>query len=291
MIDWAKYAGLTAFFLTVLVCSFLWAISYQPVPCRGPMAQNNNCSAEKERSHAAGQTQNADLLPPAITLVPAPKSEEETRRDERQRFEKSANERGLTVATWVVAFATALLFGAVAVQAYLFVRQLGIMRDTLDKAETRDKILYRAYVSGGGIAVKTIITKDGVSREVLAFRLDVNNYGQTPGELFEYGIGFCKFSEVKNLSQTPVYKWHFFRDIIQPGVGSRPTRFIEIPKEYPDPVIYGRFGYRDVWGDWHSEGFFQHGAISIVAPSSAYIDADPAWYGPPEAGGRHYETE
>jgi hypothetical protein len=191
MRDWAKYAGLTAFFLAALVCSFLWALSYPPPPCRGPIAQSNNCSAEKERDHATGQAQNADFMPPKITLVPAPKSKEEAERDERERFEKATNERGLTVATWVVAFATIFLFGAVAIQAYLFVRQLGIMRDTLNKAETRDKVLYRAYVSGGGIPVKTIITKDGVSREALVFRLDVNNYGKRPENFLNTASDFA----------------------------------------------------------------------------------------------------
>ena len=78
----------------VIVCSFLWAISYPPSPRHAPRAE-----ADKSSAYAKDQPI-------------APKSETETQRDEQERFEKAANERGLTIATWVLAFATVFLVSA-----------------------------------------------------------------------------------------------------------------------------------------------------------------------------------
>jgi hypothetical protein len=125
----------------------------------------------------------------------------------------------------------------------------------------------RAYISGGGAPIgDRAVTKDGITKAVPLFQLDINNYGKTPGKLLEYGIGWCEIDEVPNLPTRPEYEWHFFRDMIQPGRPSRPIAHLLIPiKDIPSAVIFGRFGYRDIFGQPHSDGFIQHGGKPIQA--------------------------
>jgi len=204
-----------------------------------------------------------------------------------------------------VTAATILLVVVGGVQIIVFLRQLKLIRLSLkpaeeaakaaqdsaqvahrviDEAAKRDKILYRAYISGGGVLesreierpltnVPTIpysVKIETVRERVLTgrFELHINNYGRTPGELIEYGIGFCEEGKVP---LTPDYKRKSHHDWIQPGRGHRPIDWIQMPEG--QPIVYGRFYYRDVFGEEHSCGFIQHGATTIPAPE-VYTSSD-----------------
>jgi hypothetical protein len=123
----------------------------------------------------------------------------------------------------------------------------------------------RAYIWGGGPLATS-----------KALQLTVNNYGKTPGLLTEYAVGFCSRT---NIPPTPQYNIRErFHDWIPPIPEMiRPIRIIEFTQ--PDPLIYGRFWFRDVWGADHSIGFVlvtitdphtgQAGTSGIIPPEIA----------------------
>src|SRR5262249_51774613 len=101
--NWAKLSGFVLIFLSIIVCSFIYAVSY-PSPHGGRLQTE--------------QLQRSD-----------------DRAEEREKIEKAANERSLTVATWALVLATGFLFFAAAVQAGLFVWQLDLIRRSLGDAK------------------------------------------------------------------------------------------------------------------------------------------------------------
>jgi hypothetical protein len=216
-----------------------------------------------------------------------------------------------------VAFFTFCLVAVGAVQAALFLWQLKLIRRglepaeeaakaaqetarvshrSLDEAAKRDKILYRAYISGGGVPEVRITdlghqTIEGVMGGSMtkhlgfarvptgSFQVHVNNHGRTPGEMIEVAIQFCNADAVPAEpiydNRIPHHNW------IGPGTQSRPILSVPIPTEYSDPIVYGRFFYHDIFSDkvrW--SGFFQNinretgESQSIPPPSRAYTDWD-----------------
>jgi hypothetical protein len=150
----------------------------------------------------------------------------------------------------------------------------------------------RAYVSGGGAPTRDRqpITRSGVTKSAYLFKLCINNYGKTPGEILEYGVGWCNADEVDKLPARPQYKWFFYRDMVKPGIGSHGIKWLEIPEGISKAVIFGRLGYRDIFGECHSDGFIQEGGKPIIAPHYSYIASDPEW-DLPEVGKRRYEKD
>lgn len=137
----------------------------------------------------------------------------------------------------------------------------------------------RAYLHGGGEPIGVQMWPvNGTLQNLPTFRLDINNHGKTPGELLEYGIGWCRIGEVDKLPVMPHYKWYYYRDFVQSNA-PREIKKLKIPNDIPigDAVIYGRFGYKDIFGERHSNGFVQHGAKPIMAPHLAYTESDPPW--------------
>jgi hypothetical protein len=119
----------------------------------------------------------------------------------------------------------------------------------------------RAYLTGGGGP------EDGRG---LIFKLDAANYGKTPAFIFKYAIEFCN---VDTLPAEPDYKEpYFFSDRLAPG---ERKLFDEIA--ITGSIAYGRFWYRDIWGDEHSFGFILtisggRSYADVVGVSSAYTD-------------------
>jgi hypothetical protein len=163
----------------------------------------------------------------------------------------------------------------------------------------------RAYLSGGGAPeyeeFTTMTTGAYVPRKPhLApkpmkhvrdtgwFRLDINNHGKTKGQIIEYGYGWCEVDKVADLPERPVYKWVYYRDQIGPGTQSRPIKRVRMP--IGKPIIFGRYGYVDIFGNRHSDGFIQHRGNPIAPPHPSYTEADPAW-DLPDIGRRKYEQE
>jgi hypothetical protein len=107
------------------------------------------------------------------------------------------------------------------------------------------------------------------------FQFDINNHGKTKGEILEYGYGWWEADKLAELPRLPPYKWVEFRDQIGPGVQSRGIKRIKIPSNRT--VIFGRIGYRDIFGKPHSHGFMQELGKPIAPPHRSYTETDPPW--------------
>jgi hypothetical protein len=132
----------------------------------------------------------------------------------------------------------------------------------------------RAYLSGGGDA-----TPDRTR-----FRFDVNNYGKTPGEILQICWGTCTADNIPSAPPAVYPSNIHFRDWIEPGRRSRNlsahTRYPPIPTG--DDVFYGRYFYRDIFGQVYSVGFIYRLDVN-GAPMA--IEANPGY------GDERYECE
>jgi hypothetical protein len=260
--NWARAGGLAGIFFAVLVCSFLWGLSYQT-----PKHDYSDAKTKAQTSQKAEQA--ADKVPPAIALSPSPKEAPEAERAEWERYEKLE----ITRATWVLAVATVWLFIAVGVQALLFVWQLRLIKEGLKPAEQAAKAAEeaakaanlnaqavidaeRAYMFGGGPAI------GGDSPEYMYGTID--NYGRTPGFLKRVDWGIC--DEADFPTNISVYS------IIESGC--LPMEKIEIEDVYPSTpkgnpyyplrfpflrnigrIFFGRFVYHDIYGKYRYSTF------------------------------------
>jgi hypothetical protein len=207
--------------------------------------------------------------------------------------DKPADRRLDWLKSWTLSdgIAALALIAFVAQAIYLRLQARELRKSARDRLDYGRKI-ERAYVSGGGAPVgKKLFIENGVAREHPAFQLDINNFGHTPAELWDLAINWCEFDKVSDLPELPTYKWYFFRDAVQPGIGSRPLKFLKIPTGLSKPVIYGRYYYRDIFGDGHSNGFIQREGTPIVTPHLSYTEADPEWDDLSRIGKRQYEKE
>jgi len=144
--NWARAAGFAAILIAALVCGFMWAISYPPIPRTGPQTKPYNSHASAERQPTKTNQGNALRVPMPIQTEPSSHENPDTERNEGENFEKTANERSLTVATWTIAVVTLLMVFAVGTQAALFVWQLGLMRDGIDDAAAQHVVTSRPFV-------------------------------------------------------------------------------------------------------------------------------------------------
>ena len=141
---------------------------------------------------------------------------------------KSRDHTVEAIATVVIAFFTWTLWGT-------------------HRAQLRDhRDIQRAYIWGGGglnVPHSTHLS------------LGCNNYGKTPGLLTEYAVGVCPSDKIPwipryNLCRTTYHDW--IRPV--PERNHPLSRTFDI-SGLANPLIYGRFWFRDVWGGKHSVGF------------------------------------
>lgn len=185
--------------------------------------------------------------------------------------------------TVIVAIATYFLYSAT--------RSLVVSAENVaQKQLARSEDIERAYMSAGGSRQPPrALTPDERTKANLGpppsgtdyfipsewFQFDVNNHGKTPGEILEYGYGWCEADKVAYLPKFPEYRWVEFRDQIGPGTQSRGIKQIKIPQD--KPVIFGRIGYKDIFGKRHSHSFMQEIGKPIAPPHSSYTETDPLW--------------
>ena len=147
----------------------------------------------------------------------------------------------------------------------------------------------RAYISGGGVpemraegrAMGSLKTGKVVHIPVPTgrFTIHINNQGKTPGEIFQIAIEFCTADAVP---AEPIYTNRIHhQNWIGPGTQSRALFSVPIPADLADPIVYGRFFYRDIFSETvHSSGFFQDidrrtgQSQSAAPPSRAYTEWD-----------------
>ena len=267
--NWARLAGFVTIFVSIIVCSFLYAISYPPVPSSGPTIQGYNGVSSPIDKH------------------PSTNENAKAQRDERERLEKAANERGLTVGTWSLVFVTLFLVLATAVlgiatfiaaiaakqaaehiprveRAYLFV----VVND-----ETFRKPLLDAYV----LANST--NQDSLVIAPLSVEFSFENQGKTPAVVREISASISHLSE---LPPAPTY----IADLrLLPKnlyvAPSKPTEKTEVSLQGPvsyrgatsicgrgDSFIwfFGRILYDDIFGNAHEHAFVWRFSMGYFLP-------------------------
>lgn len=115
--------------------TFLWAISYPPSPSGRTHIQENyqypkpSQSSGNQNKFQRGARLTANQGTSSTPNANPPQGKQQ------DSFEKTANERSLTVATWALAFVTLMLVLIAAGQAVLFLWQLDLMREGVDDAK------------------------------------------------------------------------------------------------------------------------------------------------------------
>jgi hypothetical protein len=275
--NWAKAAGIITIFVSVIVCSFLWAISNPPSPSRGPIAHSDQHQPQSGKQGSDSDQVGTKGVPLFVQIAPAANGTAEAERDERERQQKAANERGLTVATWLMAFATFFLVVVAAGQAGLFVWQLGYMRDGMKDAA----IAARAARDGAGAATESARIARSVERPYIApikaelsypggdfipeegmpltLEMDLQNFGKGLAFLLGYGIAHevCQAGQEGGKPLIEPERFHGIR--LSPGSIFKTKAsygLIRVPiKEYESFLngsncffLYGYLRYLDLFG-------------------------------------------
>ena len=225
--NWARAAGFITIFTSAIVCSFLWALSNPPTPSSRPSAEQNHASAHTEQQPSDSNQRGTKAVPLAVEIVSPKEGTPEAERQEEDRREKAANERGLVVATWILAVVTGLLFPAAATQAGLFVWQLNYMRKGMDDAAMAAKAAKEAADTAkiqAGVARDTLsIMKDTAERQMRAY------VTYSDGQISFSGGSYATSVKVKNSGQTPAYN-------LTSWIGSEIADVLEGPPIYSPPI-------------------------------------------------------
>jgi hypothetical protein len=139
----------------------------------------------------------------------------------------------------------------------------------------------RAYISAGGLRrfIPRPIApayREYTLVDTFKFEFHVNNYGKTPGIVFQIGWGFCERNAVPNME--PAYQTKYFDSRINPGTSGLFLEAIDIPQTLTQPAVYGRVYYRTIFGDRFSSGFLYWipptpgDSESIAPPNPRYTD-------------------
>lgn len=290
---WAQAAGFISILVSVIVCSFLWAISYSPIPSSEPKTQHNYAAPNTEQKSPEANQSGTKRVPLAVQIVSPDEKTPEADREEQERRQKAANERGLTVATWTLAFATALLFVTASIQAGLFVWQLRLMgrgmRDaTMAANAARQSAEATTLATRASVAVELpiiysrielftidplVIQGDPFTKPVLAYfppkdaRLIIrfHNFGRTPARAERYCIMRVVTYE---LPPEPGYSSALLPSgtVIEPGqdldadyfrraIGLTDAERAMLTGAQADLWVYGMIQYRDFLGTLHTHRF------------------------------------
>jgi hypothetical protein len=178
-------------------------------------------------------------------------------------------------------------------QLIAFIKQAIYMRDSAAEMKkttavaikaSDDQIAHsheieRAYISGGGMRAKEPfdVSANGTVRfrETDQFEFHVNNYGKTPGKVYQLGCGFCEETAIPN--GNPAYDTHYVNSWINPGRSGLPLSIVVIPAHLQRPVVFGRVYYETIFGQRFSSGFLYRvpkssGSESIPPPDPRYTD-------------------
>jgi hypothetical protein len=264
----------------MLLASICAAYSQQP-PQSGTASQTQQSKPAAPRDDDQQGSKSTPVIMSrgshvVIDIVPEP-AEAGSKETDGDRNEKAANDRKLVQYSRDLDILTAILALIGAIQIGVFAWQGFQLKRSVDLAERRDKILERAYMSGGGVPERQKIM--GASGIVVLgnltgkFEFHINNHGKTPGELMQIAIEFCDRSEIP---ESPTYHPEPFHDWIGPNTQSRAMKRKEIPEGVT--AVYGRVYYRDIFKVDHSSGFIQSleadgGSLPLHAPD-AYTSYD-----------------
>jgi hypothetical protein len=109
-------------------------------------------------------------------------------------------------------------------------------------------IIERAYISGGGWLDS--------GNHPAQFVLTIENNGKTPAYLYGYALFICDRNSLPSEPNylRPEFPMTKYVDRISPGGIFKPiTR--RTSQTVPNPIAYGRFWYKDIWGKKHFFSF------------------------------------
>jgi hypothetical protein len=282
-----------------------------PAP-NAPALQPPQREGSATQQAASPEQRGSEDHPVVVKVLPAEKTAEERAQEQHDRSDKSSADWWLIRLTGALAFVGILQFAALIVQAIVFRVQATALRESVDltrniadrqERDMRDSIteaaraatamrdvaeaaqisanaaqraaetpqrVERAYVSGGGEAQG----RDGQYNSGY-FRIDVNNYGKTPGEIIRIRYGHCDIGWLDGQKEPAWAGTEDWIEWIAPNTPSRRTIFPHIPKSDGHLVVYGRIYYRDIFRRGHSCGFIlrvkSDGTTDpIAAPSPDY---------------------
>ncbi len=259
-------------FLTA-IASDSWGESKQ----QSPKASQQTTSQEER---------GTEKSPVVVKVLKAEKTPDELNSEK----EKQESDRLLVSLTGDLAKYTKALFWATGflglITAGLVFVGFRQVRDAKRELEHARQI-ERAYLSGGGApfleTIERIENIPGVMgggttqtrierRPTGRFNLCVNNYGKTAAELRGFAVNFCDSSDIPT---NPIYERRYWYDWILPGDRARHVTFIDIPTNGASTAAYGRFYYRDIFGQTYSTGFINR--INRDNGESVPIDAPRAY--------------
>jgi hypothetical protein len=255
-----RYLELAFWLLLGAVCA---AYSQQPPPSGSEANQQQQSKPTSSQEQSPDNQQDSKRPPIIVTggsrviidIAPALQADADSTDSSRDRNDKAANDRKLVEYSRDLDILTAILAAIGTVQLIVFAWQGWQLKRSVDLAKKRDRILERAYMSGGGVQEREkrllngVVVLGGLTGK---FEFHLNNHGKTPGELMKIAIEFCDSS---NIPKSPTYKPEPFQDWIGPGTQSRAMKSKEIPKGMT--AVYGRVYYRDIFNLEHSSGFIQ----------------------------------
>jgi hypothetical protein len=214
--NWALAAGFVTIFGAALICSFLWAISYPPF---SPTSRDASTYSEAQRL-------------------------------EHERHEKAANERGLTVATWVLAFITGALVlatGLLGVGTFIAAKAAQKSAEHIPTAE-------RAYIYGG-VGKRQIISDRNGAAVAIGVQITMANYGKTPAFVKCIRFGTCRIDELPDI---PVYTEEAdVSDMYFPLMTMDKIRVTRAAVELPldgTHVVFQRVFFEDIFRKERSSG-------------------------------------
>lgn len=114
---------------------------HSPAPLQPPasgvggLGNSQKSQVDSSKQPAGTDQRGTDQMPLSVKILPSPKSQAGIEEEQRRADEHTANERGLTAATWTLAGFTLLLAFIASGQVALFIWQLRLIRDSLDDAK------------------------------------------------------------------------------------------------------------------------------------------------------------
>jgi hypothetical protein len=112
------------------------------------------------------------------------------------------------------------------------------------------------------------------------YRLEVSNNGKTAGTLLEIAVEFRSLSKIQQSPEylSPGYRRVPYRRVFYPGERETKLSKYSVPRDIPDPFVYGRLWYEDIWGKEHVSSF-----LLKLGPDGTTVQVDephipPAYY-------------
>jgi hypothetical protein len=250
------------------------ALSQEPSPSPSVLGQQEQSQTTPPDKTSNTQQRGTEEAPLIVKVVP-PQNTEASRADEAQeRKDKAALDRRLVDLTGELASYTGKLFHATAILAcatvVLVVATVGLIfigRRQERMARTHE----RAYVLWGGLYCtpkRTGKQRESVSHDAADYeapwRMQVHNFGRTPGFITRVRWGKCKKSEFETKTATETLsglikngKLRIMEDKQIEAVVSPTANYLPATYRHVDmgPVFYGIINYRDVFKDAHYSTF------------------------------------